>query len=85
MRNLREFEIRLLKSGKVFQLVPAIAESEVSARAKASVLCSQLGADGFELFANRMPRRSEPNGAGPFGLTEGRRIPVVRKGWPATP
>ena len=73
MAHMREFEIRLLKSGKVFQFVPAIADSEASARTKASMLCSQLGADGFEVFANRTAHRSEPNAAGVFGLNRNRR------------
>ena len=50
MENLREYEVRLLKSGDVFQVIPVIVESEVTARRKASMLCSQVNADGFEIL-----------------------------------
>ena len=53
MLNLREFEIRLLKAGEVMQTIPALVDSEVSARTKASILCSQFNADGFEVLPQK--------------------------------
>jgi len=62
MTGFNDFEIRLYGAdGTLQKVVPLVAESEQAARMRAALLCSEQGADSFQVHCENAHRLRPPS------------------------